>query len=49
MPLRLMLSASYCISSSIKTLNGWPGISSIYDKGISLILLSFASARLSSA
>ena len=36
------------ISSSIKILNGWSGSSSICDKGISLILLSFASARLSS-
>ena len=36
------------MSSSIKTLNGWSGNSSISAIGISLILLRFASARLSS-
>ena len=36
------------VSSSIKTLNGWSGNSSISDMGISRILLKAASARLSS-
>ena len=45
-PFRLILSTSCSISSSMKTLNGWSGNSSISEMGISLILLSFASSRL---
>ena len=47
-PLRLTLSTSCSMSSSIKTLNGWSGNSSISARGMSLILLNAASARLSS-